>query len=67
MKPFKRYYVREIGDKEGYLYGVFEYESIKDKPLVRLSRPTLLATFKHENRAIKFMKQKEKEQNNDGE
>jgi hypothetical protein len=58
----KRYYVREIEALEngGYQYGVFEYEGVEDKPLVQLSRPKLIATFKHEWRAIRYMEQKKK-------
>ena len=64
LKPIKRYYVREIEPlKNGaYQYGVFEYEGVEDKPLVKLNRPKLIETFTHEWRAIRFKEQKEKEQ-----
>lgn len=56
----KSYYVREIEPAENgaYQYGVFEYECAPDKPHIQLSRPTLIATFSHEWRAIRFMNER---------
>ena len=56
----KRYFIREVEPTENgaYQYGVFEYESPDDKPHVRLNRPNLIATFSHEWRAERFMKEK---------
>lgn len=56
----KRYFVKEIEPLENgaHQYGVFEYEGVKDKPLIMLSRPKLIETFTHEWRAIRFMQQK---------
>ena len=58
----KRYFVQEVesSDDGGYQYGVFEYEGVEDKPLIKLSRPKLIETFSHEWRAIRFMEQKKK-------
>lgn len=58
----KRYFVKEVEPAENgaYQYGVFEYEGVEDKPLVKLSRPKLIETFSHEWRAIRFMEQKKK-------
>lgn len=60
----KRYFVREIEPLENgaYQYGVFEFEGVEDKPLIQLSRPILIETFTYEWRAIIFMEQKRKEQ-----
>jgi hypothetical protein len=60
----KRYYVRELEPAEngGYQYGVFEYEGVEDKPLIQLSRPKLIKTFSHEWRAVRFMKEKQAEE-----
>lgn len=59
----KRYFIREVEPAENgaYQYGVFEYESPENKPLIQLTRPNLIATFSHEWRAIRFMKDKYKE------
>ena len=64
LKPYKRWFVREIEpDASGaYQYGVFEYDSPEDKPLVQLSRPKLIETFNKEWRAIRYIEQKAKEQ-----
>ena len=58
----KRYLVKEIEPLEdgSHQYGVFEFEGVEDKPLIRLNRPKLIATFSHEWRAIRFMEQKRK-------
>lgn len=58
----KRYLVKEIEPLENgtYQYGVFEYEGVEDKPLIKLSRPKLIETFTHEWRAIRFIEQKQK-------
>jgi hypothetical protein len=61
----KRYYVSEIEPLEngGYQYGVFEYEGVEDKPLIRLSRPKLIETFSHEWRAIRYMEERQRSEN----
>lgn len=60
------YFCREIepADNGAYQYGVFEYEAVEDKPHIQLNRPTLIATFSHEWRAIRFINEKYKEQTN---
>ena len=60
----KRYFVKDVDTESGSpRYGVFEYEGVKDKPLIQLSRPILIETFTHEWRAIRFMEQKRREAN----
>ena len=59
-----RYSIRETDPSENgaYQYGVFEYDTPKDKPHIQLTRPKLIATFSYEWRAEKFIKEKYKEQ-----
>ena len=61
-----QYFIREVESAENgaYQYGVFEYEALEDKPHIQLTRPKLIATFSHEWRAERFMKEKYKEQSN---
>ena len=59
----KSYYVGEIkpADNGAYQYGVFEYECVPNKPHIALSKPTQIATFDYEWRAIRFMNERRKE------
>ena len=54
-----------FSENGAYQYGVFEYESVEDKPHIQLTRPKLIATFSHEWRAIRFMDEKRKEEMNE--
>ena len=56
----KNYYVREIepADNGAYQYGVFEYECVPEKPHIQMSRATLIKTFDYEWRAIRFMNER---------
>ena len=59
----KQYFIREVEPAENgaHQYGVFRYEAPKNYPHIQLTRPKHIATFSHEWRAIRFMKDKYKE------
>lgn len=61
----KTWFVAEVDPAENgaYQYGVFECIVLNNKPHIRLTRPKLIATFSHEWRAERFIKEKCKEQN----